>query len=59
MPRTRSLPVLKEVARCGIEEAHRRSFLEGGGVRYVYDHRGTFQHFGESLAGESIDTCIG
>lgn len=56
VPHARCLLVLKEVAHGSVEEVHRSRFLEGGGVRYIDDHRSVFQDFGKSLACESVDT---
>src|SRR5881394_2702834 len=48
----------KVPGRC-FEEIQHRCILPVGRVRYVNCCRGTFQHFGESLTGESVDTRIG
>jgi hypothetical protein len=48
----------QEVAGRRLEKREYSSVLEGGRVGDVYDHRRSREHFGDSFAGDGIDTGI-
>jgi hypothetical protein len=46
----------EEIVRCCPEELHHRGVFEGRGVRDVDNDRGPSQRFGQTRAGDDVDS---